>query len=353
MESFSEIESRMTQKYKELTGCDCSDASDISIKIKLLAGELFNLQSSINWLNNQLFPQTAAGAQLDYHAEMRGLKRKKATLSTGTLRFSLPAPAESTLVIPAGTVCSTVGKNPVRFATDKTTSIGTGLTMVSVTATAVTRGEAGNAASETVCIMTTPISSLLSVINPAPFSGGTDDESDDSLRRRIMEDIKRPSTGTNKAYYKRLAQSVDGVYSANIVSRARGNGTVDIYIAAKGAVIDSQYISEVQALVNAERELNVDVLVSAAQTSRVPVSLSLTEKSGYDFNKVKANVIEKLGEYFNSLQVGESVYVSSLGKAVAQAQGVERFLFKSGSLSNIAASPSQLLTLGTVTVEQG
>lgn len=353
MESYSEIESRMFEKYKELTGCDCVDASDISIRIKLLAGELFNLQSSMNWLNNQLFPQSAAGDRLDCHAQLRGLTRKKATPAKGTLKFSLSAPAESTLVIPAGTTCSTAGKNPIRFATDKTTSIGTGLTSATVSATAITHGEAGNAAPEAVCVLTTPISSLLSVINPVSFSGGADVEDDESLRRRIMEDIKRPSTGTNKAYYKRLAQSVDGVYSASVVSRARGNGTVDIYIAAKGAAIGSSYVNEVQALVNKERELNVDVLVSAASTVRVPVSLTMSEKSGYDFEQVKANVTEKINEYFSSLQVGQSVYVSSLGAAVASAQGVDRFLFKSSSSGNVAAADSQLLTVGTITITQG
>ena len=353
MESYSDIESRMFAKYKELTGCDCFDASDISIKIKLLAGELFNLQSSIRWLDNQLFPQTASGDRLDRHAEMRGLVRKKATAAHGTLTFSLENPAESTIVISGGTVFSTAGKNPIRFVTDKTTSIGTGLKTVSVTATAITKGASGNVAPDTICVMTTNVNSLLSVTNKASFSGGTDIEDDESLRRRIMEDIKTPSTGTNKAYYKRLAQSVDGVYSANVVSRARGNGTVDIYIAAKGAAIDSKYVSEVQALVNEARELNVDVLVSAASTVRVPVSLTMSEKSGYDFDEVCANVNEKIKEYFASLQVGQSVYVSSLGNAIAGAQGVDRFLFKSSSSSNVTAADSQLLTAGTITITRG
>ncbi|MCQ4021535.1 MULTISPECIES: baseplate J/gp47 family protein [unclassified Ruminococcus] len=353
MESYNEIESRMFSKYKELTGCDCHDASDTSIKIKLLAGELFNLQSSISWLNNQLFPQTAAGSSLELHAQMRGLQRKAATKAQGKLKFSLPAAAESTVVIPAGTVCSTAGKNPVRFATNLTTSIGAGRTETIVNAMAIANGETSNVAPDTVCVITNLSNSLLSVTNPEFFSGGADVEDDDSLRRRIMEDINKPSTGTNKAYYKRLAQSVDGVYSANVVSRARGNGTVDIYIAAKGAAIDSRYVSEVQAIANREREINVDVLVSAATTAGVSVNLILSEKSGYDFNEVKESVIEKIKEYFASLQVGESVYVSSLGAAVASAQGVERFLFESSSIHNVSAGPSQLLTVGRITIEQG
>lgn len=353
MESYNEIENRMFEKYKELTGCDCHDASDISIKIKLLSGELFNLQSSISWLNNQLFPQTAAGKQLDYHAEMRGLKRKAATYATGKLKFSLPEPTASTVVIPNGTMCSTAGKNPIRFMVSGNTSIGPGLTSGNANAFALTAGSAGNVAPGLITVISTSPNSQLTVTNTDAFSGGTDKEDDDSLRRRIIDDIKTPSTGTNKAYYKRLAESVDGVYSANVVPRARGNGTVNVYIAAQGAVIGSQYVTQVQNLMNSERELNVDVLVSAATTSRVAVSLTLKEKSGYDFDEVKADVTAKLQEYFQTLQVGEGVYVSSLGNVINSVQGVDTFLFKSTSANNVTASESQLLTLGTVTIAQG
>lgn len=352
MESYNEIEQRMFEKYKELTGCSCVDASDISIKIKLLSGELFNLQSTINWLNNQLFPQTASGAQLDYHAQMRGLERKKKTYSTGKLRFSVPEPAQSAIVIPSGAFCSTAGKNPILFMTVGTTSIGPGLTTTEVNAVSLTAGSLGNAAPNTITVISKSSNSQLTVTNPTAFSGGSDDEDDDSLRRRIIDDIKTPSTGTNKAYYKRLAESVDGVYSANVISRKRGGGTVDIYIAAQGVAIGSEYVAQVQELVDAERELNVDVLVSSATTSRVAVALTLKEKSGYSFDDVKANVTEKIKEYFSMLQVGESVYISSLGAAINEAEGVERFLFKTNSSHNVSASPSQLLTAGSITIEQ-
>lgn len=353
MESYSEIEQRMFQKYKELTGCSCADASDISIKIKLLAGELFNLQSTINWLNNQLFPQTASGAQLDYHAQMRGLERKKKTYATGRLHFYVSEPAQSAIVIPSGIFCSTAGKNPVLFMTVGTTSIGPGLTTAEADAVALTAGIIGNAAPNAITVISQSSNSHLEVTNPIAFSGGTDDEDDDSLRRRIIEDIKTPSTGTNKAYYKRLAESVDGVYSANVVSRQRGGGTVDIYIAAQGEAAGSGYVTQVQELIDSERELNVDVLVASATTARVAVSLTLKEKSGYSFEEVKTNVTEKIKEYFSMLQVGESVYVSSLGAAINKAEGVERFLFSSTSAHNVSASPSQLLTAGSITIEQG
>lgn len=353
MESYSEIENRMFEKYKELTGCECHNASDISIKIKLLAGELFNLQSSLKWVSNQVFPQTASGAQLDYHAQIRGIQRKSKTAATGTLNFSIPEDATGTITIPKGTVCSTVGKNPIQFATNETVSIEHGLKSVSVNATALTEGKIGNAAPNTITVIVETIDSRITVTNPSAFTDGADTEDDESLRRRIINDIEKPPTGTNKAYYKHLAESVDGVYSANVVARARGNGTVNVYIAGKGTVIGSQYVSTVQSLIDSERELNVDVLVEAASTSNVPVTLTLKEKSGYNFDEVKSNVIEKIKAYFDLLQVGQDVYVSSLGTAISKTEGVERFLFAPISSNNISAEPSQLLVAGTITIVRG
>ncbi len=353
MESYETIESRMREKYKEITGCDVDLGSDIGIKIKLLAGEIFNLQSSIDWIGNQLFPQSATGEQLDLHARLRGLTRKAPTAAGGQLTFTLDAPAQSKIVIPAITICSTVGKNPVKFATAAELTINVGQQQISGEAFCVTRGADGNVGANTVTVINTTVGSGLTVTNPAAMTGGSDREDDESLRRRIIEDISTPSTGTNKAYYKGLAESVNGVYSANVVPRIRGNGTVNVYIAGRGAVLGSTYINRVQSLMNSGRELNVSVRVYAATLSNVAVSLTLTVKSGYEFEDVKAEVEEKIREYFASLQVGQSVYVSSLSAAISSVQGVEKFNFKSASQNDVAAAYSQLLTAGTITIDQG
>lgn len=353
MESYEEIERRMRERYRELTGCDCDLCSDIGIKIKLMAGELFNLQSSIDWIGNQLFPQSATAEQLDLHAQLRGLKRKAPTTAGGQLTFTLSAPAPSDFVIPALTICSTVGTNPVKFATGANLTIRTGQQQISGEAFCVSSGAQGNVGANTVTVINTAVGSGLTVTNPAAMTGGSDLEDDESLRRRIIEDITTPSTGTNKAYYKRLAESISGVYSANVVPRVRGNGTVDVYIAGKGSVLGSTYVSRVQTLMDESRELNVSVKVYAAVLSRVAVSLALTAKSGYEFADVKAAVEEKIREYFASLQVGQSVYVSSLGAAISSAEGVEKFNFDTISQNDVSAEYSQLLTAGTITIEQG
>ena len=353
IESYSEIEKRMFEKYKELTGCDCHDASDISIRIKLLAGELFNLQSSVEWIKNQIFPQTATKEQLDYHAEMRGLSRKKPTNASGVLRFSLTEAGSVRMVIPAHTTCSTAGKNPVYFVTDTEAVIDAGSLSTTVNATAVESGSTGNAAANYITVITKSINSFLRVTNPSAFIGGSDIESDDSLRKRILDDIKTPSTGTNKAYYKRLAESVDGVFSASVAPRVRGNGTINIYIAGQGTTLNSSHVTQVQELINSQRELNVDVLVESAKTARVGVSFYLAAKGGYDYNKVKQDVLNNILAYYSTLQVGEGLFASKLGNAIAKTDGVDSFLFTVDSSCNYAPNASQLIIPGNINIYRG
>lgn len=85
---FEEIYAHMAAEYKTLAGVEPEDAADVSIRLKVLAGELYTVLCAAESLKLNCFPQTAAGEALDLHAEERGLVRKDAVKSVGTLTFS-------------------------------------------------------------------------------------------------------------------------------------------------------------------------------------------------------------------------------------------------------------------------
>ena len=80
-ETYESILSRLQRRFQELAGFPADDASDIGIRLKVLAGELFSACTNLDWLQRQVFPQTAQGIQLDYHAQQRGIQRKSAVRS--------------------------------------------------------------------------------------------------------------------------------------------------------------------------------------------------------------------------------------------------------------------------------
>ena len=79
MENYSDIYERMKKKYEQVSSSEFDEASDIAIRMKVLAGEIYNAQVNADWLKRQMFVTTASGEYLDYFASQRGLERKQRT----------------------------------------------------------------------------------------------------------------------------------------------------------------------------------------------------------------------------------------------------------------------------------
>ena len=91
---FEEIYAHMAAEYKTLAGVEPEDAADVSIRLKVLAGELYTVLCAAESLKLNCFPQTAAGEALDLHAEERGLVRKDAVKCCGHADVFAPNGAE-------------------------------------------------------------------------------------------------------------------------------------------------------------------------------------------------------------------------------------------------------------------
>ena len=75
----------------------------------------------------------------------------------------------------------------LRFVTVEAGTIEAGQLYTEVKAKAVEAGAAGNAAAGSILIMAVAPTAVSSCVNPEPFSGGRDQEDDESLRERILE----------------------------------------------------------------------------------------------------------------------------------------------------------------------
>ncbi len=325
MDSYDEILGRMKEKYYELSGRAIPPLSDIDIRMKVLAGEIFSSEVNLDFIKRQMFPSTALGEYLDLHAADRGMTRKAAVKSRGELRFSVSAPAVSDINIPEGTVASTSGNNSVRFVTTEPAAISAGNTLVSVEAEAMSAGSSGNVARESINTLVTSVMGVESVTNPDAFSGGADRETDEELRKRVLSSYISISNGTNKEYYRRLALSVDGVKSAGVTPRRRGVGTVDVFICSEGPTVTTALINSVQEVMDRERELNVDVLVSAAVLVRASFGIRISVRDGYSHSETAERVKASVREYIDSLGVGENVLESRICTAIMSTEGVYDF----------------------------
>mgnify|MGYP002625931483 CR=1 FL=1 len=352
MDSYNDILDRMKTRYRELTSEEVPELSDIDIRMRALAGEIYNDEVNLEFIKRQMFPSTASGEYLDRHAADRGIERKEAVKASGSVRFFVNEAALEAIVIPEGTVVATTGDNPVRFLTDSQAVLEAGSSFVSVGCTAQTGGVSGNAAANTVNTIVTNVVGIDGVNNLWAFTGGSDEESDSSLRKRVVDSYKSVSNGTNTAYYKRLALSVDGVASANVVPRARGEGTVDVYIACPNNAQPTRIISEVQSVMNTQREINVNVEVSSANVYSVTLGVFIEIEDGYAFDVVRNNVINSVTEFINSLEVGESLYEYPLSAAIYNVDGVKNFSYNNLYPASCSVDVDDYLTLDEIFVNE-
>lgn len=327
MRTYSEILQSMYDKYEERTHTRPDKASDIGIRMEVLAGEIFSAQTELNWLKTQMFPQTATGEYLDRFAFQRGLTRKQGTKASGEVEFYLPELLGYDVEVPCGTVCATGGEGSVRFITTEAVTIKSGRLSTLVPVEALTEGENSNVAGKEINILVTPVVGIDHITNDYSMTGGSDIESDEQLRSRILESYTNIPNGTNKAFYVKTAMETEGVAAVGIIPLNRGPGTVDVLIMSQDGEPTSELFNKVRARLEEQREINVDIQVGALKKAGVNTYVYVESKKGYDFSEVQANCINAVKKYFSLIGAGETVYLSGIGKFINEAEGVKNYTF--------------------------
>lgn len=165
---------------------------------------------------------------LDDLAAVYDIARLPATPALGIIEFAGPVGTE----IDAGTNLSSVPSTPDDPAPlFEVTEAGTipvgGVLDLPIQATEA--GSAGNVAALAITAQSTPLPPGVTFSNPDPTRGGSDVESDDALRERILEAIAGKGPGA-VADYVRWAGAWPGVGRVTVVPVWNGAGTVLVMI---------------------------------------------------------------------------------------------------------------------------
>ena len=352
MRSYDDILSSMKAKYTELTGTDPDKASDIGIRMKVLAGELFSAYAELNWLKAQMFPTTADGEYLEMHAAQRGLQRRAGLKARGEVDFYLSARMNTDFTIPAGTVVATGGRSPVRFSTDEDVVIPSGRLVGTAEITALEEGSSGNVMEQEITVIVTSVPGLGRVQNDDCITGGADSETDEQLRARVTDSFVHIPNGTNKAYYIAQAMSVEGVASVGVMPRRRGSGTVDVFVAAEDGTASQAMIAAVQDKLSGAREINVDVHVGALNIVPIDVYMTLEPVSGYKFAEVRTRCEAAIRSLLSSYSGGQDVYVADIGEAVAHIKGVKNYSILYRLMYDTPISDDCAARCGDISIEE-
>lgn len=326
-----------------------SASCDLSVRLYVAAAQIHALYAQAQWVLDQSFPQTAQGEYLDRQAELRGLNRSLATHAKGKLRFGVSNAISGDLPIEAGTVCMTAGG--VRFITTEDGVLQAGTLYTDIPAQAEEPGKAGNVAPNSVAIMAAMPVGIRACTNPEAFSGGDDQESDDSLRRRVMDSYRRLPNGANAAYYEQIAMSYTGIAAAVAVGRPRGVGSVDLYVATDAGIPEEPLLAAISDYLQQKREISVDLQVKAPAVQTVNIAAAVRPAAGFTFPQAKTEAEAALRAAFTGSLLGKRVTLAQLGSILYGLESVDNYRFSSPA-ADVAASPTVLPRLGSLTITE-
>ena len=133
--------------------------------------------------------------------------------------------------------------------------------------------------------------------------------------------------------------------------RARGTGTVDVYVTTPGGAPSEELLAELQAVFQKNREIAVDVQVKAPEEVAVNVSVSLETAENADFETVKADTESMLAEFFGGKLLGKGVTLAELGSRIYAIPGVKNYHLTAPA-ADVAPNDTVLPVLGTVSVTE-
>lgn len=313
------------------------------------------------------FPQWSWGRFLDDHGELRNLERNVATYAGGTVTFV----GEEGTVIPPGTVVGVEPADPDADAPEYETTVGGEIPAPIDPATAgvldlpVRAREAGSASNVGIAAISaviTPLEGIEAVGNDDPIVGGTDAETDEAYRPRILESFVGVAVA-NALYYRRLALNYPGIGRVAVVPAADGPGTITLIIStASGDPVAPEVVAGFQALVDpdpgqgaGQGQVGATITVVTATTLEVAVAATVETEPGYSLDGLGGTIplrdaIEAaVAAYIDSVEAGGEVVLAQVLARIASIQGVHDVtgVTLNGVAGNVdvAADPPEAPTL--------
>lgn len=314
------------------------------------------------------FVDTATGEDLDRVIESRSpLKRGEAKPAKGSVRvIGIPKTPLS-----AGTLYMSIIPDEqsglVEFEQLEDAVIGERGTVI-IEVEAMLGGQVGNIPAGTIAI-SEPIPGIADVENLEAFTGGIDEEDDESFRERYHTWARSDASSGNIDHYVKWSLEVPGggVGGVQVIPLWDGRGTVKvILIDTDGKPASSDIVQRVQdylASVPAEGEdqapIGATVTVVPAEKTNLNISAKLILSGTRSIESITTELSDKLSEFLtkearaNWNRRAQPYYVSAakVGSLIWGMDGVKDYLelVINGDASSVEIEGGKVAVLGTVT----
>jgi phage-related baseplate assembly protein len=299
------ITADLVSRFEALSGRSLYPAQYERLLIDLLAYLTILNRGALQEACKQQLVRYARAPMLDLLGELVGVTRLEAQGARTTLQFTLTSSFLVDQVIPSGYPVQ--AKNgSATFATNQVVLIPAGQTTGQALAVCQTAGDAGNGYQPgDISVPLEPLSILGGVMNITPTSGGTQSESDDRLRQRIMSAPEQFSSAGPAGAYRFLALGA----STDIIDvgvETPEPGVVAVYPLAATGLPTSELLARVQSVLSGEtvRPLCDQVRVLAPVPAPFAIHANLTLYYWADTESVMAAAQAAALRYRQERQAG-------------------------------------------------
>jgi uncharacterized phage protein gp47/JayE len=318
--------------------------------------------SYLDKISQNAVPFTATAEYLEGWAALKGVMRNDATPAIGTAIFALSGTVGT--VIPAGTTITRADGFSYTTNADATFASSTVTTLI----TATVSGSLGDAPAGIPLTISGPIANVVTAGTSGVITGGTDIETDDAFRSRMLAVYAAPAQGGSQSDFQNWALAVPGVTRAWCLGSGSGPGTVNVYTmfdvveaayggypqgSNGGAAAEARITAatgDQLAVANAIYPLRpvtslVYSLAPTPQTINVTIA-NLTPSTTI----IKAGIASAIADLFVSegTPLGGLIYPSDISQAIQSVAGVLHFNLTVPN-TVVSTAVGSLPQLGTVT----
>lgn len=302
-------------------------------------------ETQIDTLLNRAFATTATGDDLDLCGADVGLDRKQATYAT------VPVRVEGYPNQMVGTDVKITFSNLVFTCTENKNIPEEGF--VDVTFKCDSPGVDGNVDEGTVFDFVGSYYGLTSAVATGDGAGGTDKESDDDYRERILFKIRSEASSGNKAHYQLWAESVDGVGKAIILPLWNGNGTVKVLISTPDKTDPTEeLLQRVSDYIEDNAPIGATVTVASVDYVDIDITADCVIDESGSTTTVKAEFSEYLKNYLDTADL--TVSYLRMSDLLFNCKGVEditNYTMNGGKVS-INLAQTEVARVGNIIINE-
>ncbi|MDR6739575.1 putative phage protein gp47/JayE [Herbaspirillum sp. 1173] len=327
-----------------LTGAEARlSVATLNVLAVVQSGAVDGLHGHLDWLADQLMIDRCDEDHLARYASIWKVPRKGSTPSAGFASVN----AFAALTVDAGTLIQR--QDGVQYKTSASTNLAIGAGALPLVA--VVAGTAGNAAAGMALNLVTPIDGLDSsmTVGPAGITDGTEQETVDAWRVRLLERIQEPPNGGTKSDYEAWALEVAGVTRAWVYPNEMGAGTVTVRFMRDNDAVpipDAAAVALVKAYLEAKKPVTAELYV--VPPTAAPINFQFTQLSP-NTPATREAVRAELADLLRRKAIpGGTIKLSHMRAAISSAAAEEDYVMASPA-ADVVNPVGSISTMGAIT----